>query len=352
MITKTPAVAPVIAWKVPEAAQTTVGQPAYTVKACIQSADSVLSYQVILNGQPVGGLQRGYKRVVCGQEITTAVQLKAGQNEIQVKATNAAGTTTSESRFITYQLQKSPTIAQQKRVALVLANKDYKTHPLKNALNDGRLMRDQLENLGFSVTYKENLALQDLENTIDTFVSTLSGNHIGLVYYAGHGLMVNGDNYLQPIDASPAKESDVKYKCYPMSRLIAGMEDANQAGANLIFWDACRNNPYRSWLRGPGDQLYAAMRPPVGTFIIYATEPNKPAYDGDEQNGLFTSELVKHINQPNVDIRDLPDLIERGLEERGFNQRPYIEGTLRGKFYFKRQEDVTGANEQGNKGER
>ncbi|GAA4462097.1 hypothetical protein GCM10023189_38350 [Nibrella saemangeumensis] len=335
-ISKTP---PVIAWKAPEAIRTTVTQAAVTVKACIQSADTVLTYQVLHNGRPAGGLQRGYKRVVCGQEITADLQLAPGTNELLIKATNSVGTTTSELRIITFLVEKSPTALQpaaQKRLALVLANSTYKRQALKNPVNDGRLMKTQLENLGFTVTYKENLPLQELENTISDFLGSLSGNNIGLVYYAGHGLMVNGDNYLQPVDADPARESDVRFKCYSMHQLIAGMEDANRNGTNLIFWDACRNNPYRSWRRGPDDRVYAPMHPATGTYIMYATRPGQTADDGDEQNGLFTSELVKHINKPNVDLYDLPDLIDQGLQERGYYQRPYHEGDLRGRFYFLR----------------
>ncbi|RRB00988.1 caspase family protein [Larkinella rosea] len=78
---------------------------------------------------------------------------------------------------------------------------------------------------------------------------------------------------------------------------------------------AIGSNPYRSWTRGTGATVFAPVQPAVGTRIMYATEPGKTAYDGNEANGLFTSELVKHISQPNVDRFDLVDRIDQGLEE-------------------------------------
>ena len=192
-----------------------------------------------------------------------------------------------------------------------------------------------MEALGFAVTYKENLPLRDLKETVNSFITDLGSNNVSLFYYAGHGLMVNGETYLQQIDAEPKTEADVEFECYSLRQIYARMAEANAKGANLIFWDACRNNPYRSWHRGAGGPTYAPVQPVAGNMIIYATESGKQAYDGDQENGLFTSELVKHINKPNVDIFELVDLIEQGLEARGFKQAPWYEGRFRGKFMFK-----------------
>ncbi len=332
---KAPITAPVMSWQVPLPTHVFAKTAAYRVTICVQSAGPVTLLRILHNGQERVIQQRGFKRTGCGTEISEDLTLTTGPNEIQVMATNAAGTATSDLRRVTYQpepLALRPTTA--KRLALIVANGRYPKYPLKNPGNDGRAVKTNLEHLGFSVTLQENLPLRELKKTLDEFLTELSSHDVGLVYYAGHGLMVNGENYLQPVDADPTAEPDVEYECYPLRRLIARMEQVNPRGANLVFWDACRNNPYRSWRRSVGEPVFALVQPPVGTLIVYATEPGKPAYDGDTQNSLFTGELIKHIGEPNVDIFDLVDRIDRGLEERGFKQPPYIEGRLRGKFFF------------------
>ena len=338
-VTKAPAVTPVIAWRTPLPAQQTALVGTYHLTVCIRSDSPITRVVVIQNGTDISVAQRGFKRVACGQELSEDITLVSGLNKVVVEATNAAGTSRSEPRFITGLSGQTPIATLptgQKRLALVMANAAYTKYPLKNPLNDGRAMKAHLENLGFVVTYQENLPLRSLKTTIETFLTNLGSDNVGLVYYAGHGLMVNGENYLQPVDADPTSETDVEYDCYPMRRLIARMEQVNTKGANLVFWDACRSNPYRSWRRSAGDPVFAPMQPAVGTLIVYATEPGKPAYDGgDDRNSLFTGELIRHIDQPNIDVFDLVDRIDRGLEARGVKQPPYIEGRLRGKFFFK-----------------
>lgn len=339
-IKKAPATAPVITWQTPLAKQVTEYTLTATVTVRIQSADALTRVQFIRNGTELNREARGFKRAG-GVDYTEVIPLVAGSNEIYVKATNAIGSTTSEPRIITSEPEPAlpkaatPSVPGQKRLALVIANADYKISKLKNPINDGRIIKQQLEALGFAVTYRENLPLRGLKETFDSFVTDLGSHNVGLFYYAGHGLTVNGETYLQPIDADPKTETDVEFECYSLRQIYARMADVNAKGANLIFWDACRNNPYRSWRRGAGGPTYAPVQPVVGNMIIYATESGKQAYDGDQENGLFTSELVKHINKTNVDIFELVDLIDQGLEARGFKQAPWYEGRFRGKFIFK-----------------
>ncbi|WP_138994448.1 caspase family protein [Larkinella sp. C7] len=337
-ITKPPAVAPRITWRTPLARRVSESKPVYRLSVCIESAEPVTKLLFFHNDKEINGLQRGIIKVACGTEYAEEIQLVSGANAVYVVATNVAGTTTSETRLIINQPEKTEIAvksAAPKRLALIIANGKYPKYPLKNPANDGKAVKTQLENLGFAVTYKENLPLRELKTSFDTFLAELGNHNIGLFYYAGHGLMVNGENYVQPVDADPTAEPDVEFECYPLRRLVARMADTNPKGSNVIFWDACRNNPYRSWHRGAGEPSFAPVQPAVGTLIIYATEPGKVAHDGNEENGLFTSELVKHIGQPNVDIFEMIDRIDRGLEERGFKQPTYIEGRLRGKFFFK-----------------
>ncbi len=340
-VRKAPATAPLIAWQVPQAKQVIEYKLTHTVTVRVQAADAVTRLEFVRNGVVLNRETRGFKRAG-GVEFSEVIPLVTGSNELYVKATNAIGTTTSEPRLIICQpdtlLAKSVPIAGvfgQKRLALVVANGSYGRSSLKNPTNDGRAIKQQLEKLGFAVTYKENLPLRNLKETVNSFIAELGSSNVGLFYYAGHGLMVNGETYLQPTDADPKTETDVEFECYSLRQIYASMARANATGANLIFWDACRNKPYRSWHRGASGASYALIQPSVGTMIIYATAPEKQAYDGDQENGLFTSELVKHINQPNVDIYQLVLQVGQGLRERGFNQPPYFEGYIENGFMFK-----------------
>lgn len=337
---KGPATAPVITWQIPQAKQVTEPKSTATVTVRIRSANPLTRVQFMRNGKEIDKEMRGFKRTG-GMDYTQVIPLDSGSNEIYVKAANAIGSTNSEPRIIISKPETAlPDAATlnglgQKRLALVIANADYKKSPLKNPTNDGRAIKQQLEALGFAVIYKENLPLRDFTETFDSFIKDLGSYNVGLFYYAGHGLMVNNETYLQPIDADPKTETDVAFQCYSLPRIYANMAGANAKGANLIFWDACRNNPYRTWRRGTGGATYAPVQPSVGTMIIYATAPEKQAYDGDQENGLFTSELVKHMHQPNVDIYQLVLQVGQGLKERGFNQPPYFEGYIENGFKFK-----------------
>ncbi|WP_128547002.1 caspase family protein [Larkinella soli] len=341
-ITRSAAGSSSILWLVPQVRQLTQKQAAFRATVCIQPADSTATIRFVRNGQTVGSPERGFKRGNC-REVSTEIPLQPGPNELYVTVSGMAGTATSETRLIHYLPTAgapgigAPTAKStgQKRVALIIANGNYSRHPLTNPVNDGRAVREKLESLGFTVMYRENLSLRAMNDVFDTFLPQLGGQSVGLVYYAGHGLMVRGQNYMQPVDANPADEPEVEWECYALRRLIDRMEYANEGGSNLIFWDACRDNPYRSWYRGAGGKVYESVQPPYGTMVVYATEPGKPAYDGNEKNGLFTSELVRHMGEPNVDLIELVERIEQGLEARGYRQRPYIEGRLRGKFYFR-----------------
>lgn len=335
---KTKIPVPIVAWQKPQGPQLSVDWQTFTVTVCVQSSEPLTAYQFIHNGTELGSMTRGFKRVSCGQEVSEELTLIPGTNEVHFVAANRGGTVTTESHYITYTPPTGPITGTatvgSKRVALIVANSSYPKYPLKNPVNDGRAIRERLEKLGFTVMLRENQSRKELKRSVDAFMASLTDKSVSLFFYAGHGLMVNGTNYVQPVDADPSGEADVEFDCFPLRQLIARMEETNPGGSNLVFWDACRNNPYRAWSRGTGGPVYAATNPPVGTMVVYATEPGKAAQDGDERNGLFTSELVRHIDIPDQDIFELVDKIDRGLELRGFKQPPYIEGRLRGKFIF------------------
>ena len=230
-------------------------------------------------------------------------------------------------------LPGSAPAAVQDRIALVVGNSDYPVGRLKNALNDSRLMARTLESKGFKVTSLQNASKRQLEGAIRKFASELNEQSVGLFYYAGHGIELDGNNYLIPVDAEIYSEVDVEYEGVHAGRLLDSLKRAN-SGLNLVILDACRNNPYASSFRSASRGL-SRMQPSSGSLILYATEPGSVASDGTGQNGIFTKHLVNAINQPNYSIEKVFKETAKNVSRvTSKKQIPYIEGVVLGDFYF------------------
>ncbi len=134
------------------------------------------------------------------------------------------------------------TALAEKRVALVIGNSAYQHVPqLANPKNDAADMAAKLEDLGFEVVRGEDLDLMSMRNTAREFTKKLEGADISLFFYAGHGLQVNGSNYMAPIDAKLSSYNDLDYEALPMDLIVTAME--RNTKVNLVFLDACRDNP-------------------------------------------------------------------------------------------------------------
>ena len=173
---------------------------------------------------------------------------------------------------------------------------------------------------------------------IDEFGEKLENYDVGLFFYAGHGVQLNGYNYLIPIDAKLENEKDVEYDCVQAGRVLAKMESA-KSKTNLIILDACRDNPFeRSWTRGQSAKGLAFMNAPSGSLIAYATSPGNTASDGKGSNGLYTSAILDLIKQPNIKIEELFKKVRiRVIEESGGKQTPWESTSLTGDFYFTKE---------------
>ena len=110
--------------------------------------------------------------------------------------------------------------ATEQRIALVIGNSAYSIGPLKNPVNDATDMAATLKKLGFTVTLKRNASLQEMDEAVETFGSQLKRGGVGLFYYAGHGVQINGTNYLLPIGAKINKEADVKYQAVDANKIL------------------------------------------------------------------------------------------------------------------------------------
>jgi len=206
----------------------------------------------------------------------------------------------TQDRGITITTNQSQSQQKQRRTALVIGNASYQDNPLKNSINDAEAMANALKDVGFDVILLENADLKQIENAIDTFHHQLKAGGVGLFYYAGHGTQVDGENYLIPVNAKLDVAEDVRYEAIPVGKVLARMEDAaNQM--NIVILDACRNNPFaRKWRSS--QRGLAPIQSARGALIAFATEPGGVAADGEGENGLYTSFLLKHLKTPNLDV--------------------------------------------------
>ena len=219
------------------------------------------------------------------------------------------------------------------RLALVIGNSAYQTAPLKNPLNDAEDMAVNLKNLGFEIIIKKNADQRTMEDTIRYFGKQLRNGGVGLFYFTGHGMQVNGRNYLIPIDAKIESENDVKYEAVDAGRVLGQMEDAENK-INIVILDACRNNPFSRNFRTSEAGL-ARMDAPKGSIIAYATAPGEVAADGSERNGIFTKYLMKHMMEPNLPIELVLKQARIDVARAtGGRQIPWEASSLMGNFYF------------------
>ena len=152
--------------------------------------------------------------------------------------------------------------------ALVIGNAAYQMGPLQNTVNDATDMAATLSRLGFDVTFVQDGPLQTMEEAVQAFHLRLRQGGMGLFYFAGHGLQVDGENYLLPINARIERQQDVRYQALPLGRVVGAMEEAGN-GLNIIILDACRKTPLPQRWRSSQTGLAA---PPTarGMLIAYA----------------------------------------------------------------------------------
>jgi caspase domain-containing protein len=229
--------------------------------------------------------------------------------------------------------------AEEKRIALVIGNSAYKAIPaLNNPKNDAVLIAKTLKTLGFTLVGDEaqlNLDKNALDRVVQTFGRQAQGADIALFYYAGHGVQVQGINYLVPVDANPTREADVDFQMLDTNLVLRQMQAAGTR-LNLVILDACRNNPFGGrGLRG-GTPGLAQMRAPEGTLISYATQPGNVAQDGIGDDSPYSQALATTIRRPGLEI--FQTFNEVGLavkKSTGNEQQPWTSSSpINGSFYF------------------
>lgn len=235
----------------------------------------------------------------------------------------------------------TPLIAKERRVALVIGNAAYQHTPeLKNPKNDAIDVAAQLKRLGFEVIDAFDTDKRAMERAIRTFAQNLNGADVGVFYYAGHGIQVNGQNYLVPIDAKLDDASGLDFEMVRLDLVHRTME--REAKTNVIFIDACRDNPLaRNLARAMGTRSgnigrgLAAVEAGVGTLISFSTQPGNVAVDGVGRNSPYAASLAAQLASSSRDLSSV--LIDVRNDVRSAThgrQVPWEHSSLTAHFYF------------------
>jgi formylglycine-generating enzyme required for sulfatase activity len=216
------------------------------------------------------------------------------------------------------------------RVALVIGNGAYSGSPLKNPVNDAHDMAAALRSLDFEVIEKTNLNRKDMVNAATQLENKLSSDDVALFYYSGHGIQVDGINYLIPVNADINLENDVEFEAVKINRIMSKL---SRAKMNIIILDACRDNPFKG-VRSASKGLAQITTNNDGTFIAYSTSPGKVAADGSGRNSPYTKHLIEQM-QTDLKIEDtFKEVRISVVKETNNKQRPWESTSLVEDFYF------------------
>ena len=225
----------------------------------------------------------------------------------------------------------------ERKVALVVGNANYEMGPLTNPTNDSSDMAKKLKGYGFDVVYRENLKIRQIGSVLREFKSKLTPGSTALVFYAGHGLQVRGENYFPAVDAEIHSEEDIQNQSINLKQVMDILEEA-KTKANIVLLDACRNNPFERKSRSLSRGL-ASVNAPSGTIIAYSTRPGSVAEDGSGRNGLYTEQLLKVMDSKKPIEQVLKLLVTSVKGASKGRQEPWSEGSFEGDFCFGGCED-------------
>ncbi|WFE87772.1 caspase family protein [Roseibium porphyridii] len=242
--------------------------------------------------------------------------------------------------------------ALAKRVALVLGNGAYEhTVPLPNPANDAEQMATKLRSLGFDVVAGQDQTYNDMRRSVMNFAKKAYGAEIAILFYAGHGLQVGGQNHLVPIDATIEDETSLDFETITVDFIMRQM--SKDVKVQMVFLDACRDNPLartlsrrmgptRSGSVGQGlAEIKIEETGGEGSVIAFATSPGDVALDGEGTNSPFTSALIRHIDTPNASIQTVMTRVTGDVyQETEKRQRPWVNASLIGEVFLNKQAAV------------
>lgn len=267
--------------------------------------------------------------------------------------------------IIAFWMSASSTIASSDRIALVLGLSEYATLPvLDNPSNDASDMATKLDDIGFDVTLGLDSTGQELRQLLADFSFRSETAELALIYYAGHGVEVQGENYMIPTDADIKSNQDVQRQSISLKMLLSTVERARKM--RIVILDSCRNNPLGdlintseplsgnsvSGVTTGGNGGLAAVDPDRGTLVAFAAKDGQVALDGTGRNSPYAKALMQKMTISGLEIslmfRQVRDLV---LKETANRQEPHTYGSLTGiPFYLAGaatgQQGLTGATVQ------
>src|SRR5438552_4361155 len=225
----------------------------------------------------------------------------------------------------------------EKRVALVLGNSAYQNvAPLANPVNDSAKIAATLKDAGFDVVdARRDLPAAETRRALRDFADRAREADIAVVYYAGHGIEVDGANYLIPVDARLERDTDIYDEGLSLDRILIAIEPAKKL--RLVILDACRDNPFARTMkrtiasRAIGQGLAKVEPTSPNVLIAYSAKAGFTAADGDGANSPFTNALSNHLTKPGLDVRRAFGFVrDEVLKTTGNRQEPFVYGSLGG----------------------
>ncbi|QDY70935.1 caspase family protein [Qingshengfaniella alkalisoli] len=238
-------------------------------------------------------------------------------------------------------LISSVSVQAETRLALVIGNGNYATvEPLENPVNDAADVAAALEGLDFEVLRGIDATAEQMNALIAEFAERSQTTDVSLFFYAGHGFQAASQNYLLPVDAVIQSADDVAAQTIQLNQITDAL--AKGDGQNLIFLDACRNNPLGDALAGTVESGLARIGDAAGFLFAFATQPDNVAYDGAGRNSPFTQALLGHIATPAQDVSSMMISVRKDvLAATGGKQVPWENSSLTRSFQFVPGDTVT-----------
>jgi hypothetical protein len=211
--------------------------------------------------------------------------------------------------LLSFQIPTSHVASAESRVALVIGQSAYRAVPaLPNAANDGKGMAELLGNAGFQVTAAPDLSQNEMRQAISDFAAKVAASGpdtVALVFYAGHGLQIDGENYLVPVDVDPKREADIPLQAVRLNDLMNTL-GALPTRMRIFMLDACRNNPFPALNQtaGHGLAIVNTKAGAPGSFISFSTSPGAEAEDGNGADSPYTTALLSVAKEPNLPIEE------------------------------------------------
>jgi len=260
------------------------------------------------------------------EEIEVAMARKTAQERLAALTPRGPGVTTQAAR----------------RIALVIGNGAYaNVRPLNNPRRDAELIATSLKELGFQdVTVASDLTRDKFFEKLRAFAGEAEKSDWAVVYYAGHGFEVGGVNYLVPIDAKLAADTDAEKEAVALEQVIASVGGARKL--RLLMLDACRDNPFAPTMKHTielklVDKGFSDIEPSAGFMVVYAAKHGETALDGEGADSPFAVAVAHDIKEPHIEVRKLFDIVRDDVwDATKHRQQPFIYGSPSGRedFYF------------------